>query len=819
MVRFLLVAGLVSSLCLGAYGQGARPVANNSAPVPVEVKVYPTAVALTTKQDRQSIVVQATYADGITRDVTAQAGYTVGNKALVKWDNFTLHPLADGATELKVKFGPQTISVPIKVEQAGVERPVSFIQDVIPVFTKAGCNAGGCHGASRGKDGFHLSLFGYDPDGDHDRLTRQMIGRRVNLALPEESLILTKGTASVPHTGGELFKTDSELYRILHRWLAEGAPKDAANIARVTGLEVYPRQAVLEGAGATQRLTVRATYSDGTDRDVTSLTSYLSNNEVSAAVDRSGVITAAARGEAFVVARFDTFSVGVQVLSVPKGLKFTFPQVAEHNYIDTLVHGKLRKLRIAPSEVCDDATFLRRVYIDLIGRLPTPEETRAFVGDPATGKREVIVDQLLKRQEFSDQWVMQWAEVLQIRAQDQIVRFSNKSAVQYFEWLQEQFNNNVPLDQLTKTLLTASGGSFDNPAANFYKVENDTLKLAENVAQVFLGMRIQCAQCHNHPFDRWTMDDYYSFSQFFSQVGRKQGDDARETIVYDRRSGGVRHPVTRQEPAPRFLGGEAPQIKDQDRREVLANWLVSSNNQFFARNFANRVWAHFFGKGIIDPVDDVRISNPPSNPELLDALASKLVEYQFDLRKLVRDITTSRTYQLSVKSNDTNAGDDRNFAKAGVRRLRAEVLLDTLNQVTETTEKFAGLARGARAVEIADGRTSSYFLTTFGRSPRETACACDVKTEPTLSQALHLLNGDAVNNKVLSGGVVRNLLKQGKSNEQVIEELYLRAFSRPPTPAEQAKLKEFFREDRKAEDVLNDIFWSLLNAKEFAFNH
>jgi hypothetical protein len=737
----------------------------------------------------------------------------------VRLDKGWLTPLADGGTDLKVKFEGRTVTVPIKVEKSAVTRDTSFTLDVIPVLTKAGCNAGGCHGASRGKDGFQLSLFGYDPEGDYFKLTRQAIARRINLAVPEESLLLTKGAGQVQHTGGERFKPGSELYNVVLTWLRAGAPKDKGQLPAVTEVELQPRQAVLEGAGATQKLTVRARYSDGTDRDVTSLAVFSSNNDVSARVSDEGVITAAARGEAFIMARFEAHTVGMQALVIPKGLKFEFPQVAENNYIDTLVHAKLRKLRIAPSETCDDASFVRRVYLDLIGKLPTPEETLSFVADKSTGKRELLVDELMKRKDFADLWVMKWAELLQIRTDNQILRFSYKSALQYFNWLEDQIGRNVPWNQMAQALLTGTGGSFANPAANFYKAETDTLKTAENVAQVFMGMRIQCAQCHNHPFDRWTMNDYYSFAAFFAQVGRKQGEDPRETVVFNRGSGGVRHPVDNKDRTPKFLGDDVPEIKGQDRREVLAKWLASPDNPFFAQNLANIIWAHFMGRGIIDPVDDVRVSNPPSNPELLEKLGAQLAAYNYDFRRLVRDIVTSRTYQLSAKSNATNADDTSNFAKAGIRRIRAEVLLDSLNQVTETKEKFQGLPLGARATQIADGRTSTYFLTTFGRATRETPCSCEVKMEPNLSQALHLLNGNAVHDKVQSGGVVRRMLKEGKAPRAIIEELYMRTLSRRPTEPELTRLEGFLAEGKKPEDVLNDIFWSLLNSKEFVFNH
>ena len=784
-----------------------------------DVKVFPPEVNLQTRQDRQSLVVQAIYSDGATRDVTSEATISLADKAVARLEKQTLTPLADGKTQLEVKFDGKAVKVPVQVDKAKDTRGVSFRLDVVPVFSKAGCNSGNCHGSSRGKDGFRLSLFGYDPEGDYHRLTRENIGRRVNLALPEESLVLEKGLGIVQHTGGERFKKDTELYNTILEWLKAGAPNDATNVAKVVGVDIMPRNAVLEGAGASQQFTVRAKYSDGTDRDVTPLAVFINNNDVAVKVSDAGKVTAAKSGESFIMARFDSFTVGSQVIVVPKDTPYEFPKDAvAQNYIDELVHAKHKKLRITPSGVCDDQTFIRRAYLDITGKLPSPEEVKKFVDDSSGAKRQHLIDDLLGRKEFADLWVMKWAELLQIRSRND--EFSYKAALQYYNWLQDKMLNNVPINKIVQDLLTASGSNLKNAAASYYQIERDTLKIAENTAQVFMGMRIQCAQCHNHPFDQWTMDDYYSFASFFPQVGRKAGEDPRETIIYDRGDGEVRHPVGNKSLKPKFLGGEQPEIKkEQTRREVLAKWIASPENTWFAKNLANIVWAHFMGKGIIDPVDDVRVSNPPSNPELLDALGAKFTEYGYDFKRLVRDICNSRTYQLSTRANDTNAQDDRNFAKASVRRQRAEVLLDCISQVTETKDKFQGLPRGARAVEIADGNTSTYFLTAFGRASRQSVCSCEVKTEPNLSQALHLLNGDTVNQKIREGGLVKKLLKDGKQPPQVIEELYLRCFGRKPTSDEAEKLNKFLVDAKDPEPVLTDLFWALLNSKEFIFNH
>jgi hypothetical protein len=827
-----------------------------SAPALTDLQCYPTNITLSSAKSSQRVVVQATYADGTTRDVTDQASLKLTNSKIFRLDHATLSPLADGQTELSVSFKGRKVSIPISVSNATNQPPISFKLDVMPVFMKAGCNAGSCHGSSRGKDGFRLSLFGFDPEGDYYRLTREQIGRRINLAIPEESLIIQKGLGAVQHTGGVRFGTNSDLCKTLLAWLNAGAPKDPPDIAKVTGIEVFPKSAVLEGSdhtaaavsslspsngqkagvrgnrnvrspsksaappnqtGSSQRFVVRARYSDGTERDVTPLTVFISNNDATAKVDDAGLVSAGQRGEAFIQARFGEFNVGAQVIVTPKNLPFKWPDVASRNYIDDAVYAKLKKLRFAPSDVCDDATFIRRASVDLNGTLPKPDEVEDFLQDTDSSKRDKLVDELLGRKEFAELWVMKWAELLEIRTRDN--RVYPKATVLYFEWLRDQMLANVPFDRIVQEILTASESNFRSPAANYYQIEPDTLKLAENTAQVFMGMRIQCAQCHNHPFDRWTMNDYYSFAAFFAQIGRKQGDDPRETVIYDRSDGEVNHLVTGKPMHPKFLGGDQPEIKGESRREVLARWLTSTNNPYFARNLANIVWAHFIGRGIIEPVDDVRISNPPSNPELLDALAAKFVQYKYDFKRVVRDICTSRTYQLSTHPNSSNASDDRNFSKAAIRRIRAEVLLDCISQVTETQDKFPGLPRGARAVEIADGNTANYFLTTFGRASRTTVCSCEVKVDPNLSQALHLLNGRTLQSKIDDGSVVKKLLKQGQTPDQIIDNLYFRCFSRKPTDDEMTKLKGFIAPDSNQEQVLNDIFWSLLNAKEFVFNH
>jgi hypothetical protein len=783
---------------------------------PVDLRVYPPEVELSTQRDYQSFVVQAVYADRMTRDVTADAEISFALDGIVHREGSRLLPRSDGETVMHAAFGSLRKEIPIRVAAAAEERPVSFRLDVMPIFLRAGCNTGSCHGSARGQDKFRLSLFGFDPAGDYFRLTRDFNGRRLNFAVPEESLMVQKALGAVPHTGGERFTRDSPYFDTLVRWLQDVAPDDAPDIPEPVSLDVMPDRIVLETGGASQQLTVRAKYSDGTDRDVTDLTVFMGNNDIAAPVSKDGLITSGKRGEAFIMARFHTFSVGSHVVVVPDDVPYVFPDVPEYNYVDTLVYEKLRKLRISPSELCDDEVFLRRATIDLTGRLPTREEYETFAASEDPEKRISLVDTLLTRKEFTELWVMYWAEQLQIRSGQAV---SYKSALLYHNWLKEKIASNVPMDQIVRELLSATGGTFKNPPTNYYQGESDTLLIAEDTAQVFMGIRTQCSQCHNHPFDRWTMNDYYGFAAFFARIGRKNTDDPREKIIFAGDSGEVQHPVTKQDVPPKYLGDEAPDTNGKDRRKLMADWLTRPDNPYFARNLANRVWAQFFGRGIVEPVDDVRVSNPASNPELLDELSRKLVEYKYDFKQLVRDICLSRTYQLSTRANESNAFDRRNFARAEVRRIRAEVLLDCITQITETKDKFQGLPLGARAVQIADGNVSTYFLSTFGRSTRQSPCSCEVVMEPSLSQALHLLNGDTTQGKIRDGNVVQKCLDDTPEPGPVIEDLYIRCLTRFPTDKEKTELQTQVASAENPKEALEDLFWALLNSKEFVFNH
>lgn len=777
-----------------------------SATAAPSLKVFPPAVELRGQDDRATIVIQLVDDQGTTKDVTAIAKFQLKD-GIASFANGSLTPKADGATKLIVEANGLTSEVPVTVKDAAKSRPISFRLDVMPVFMKHGCNNGSCHGAARGKDGFMLSLFGYDPAGDYFRLTRAIVGRRIDLAVPAKSLLLEKVTNAVPHTGGKLFDEKHDDYKTILKWLAAGAPDDGADTPVPTGVELLPSKIVFSNKAQTQKSVVLAKYSDGSVRDVTRLALYMTNNEAIAAMNKEGVVTAGGRGGAFIFARFGKFTVGAEAIVLPVDDQFAWPNTPEKNWIDPLVFDKLKKLHMAPSDLCSDEAFLRRVYLDLVGLPPSKKEFENFLADKNADKREKLIDALLDRPEFIDMWTMKWGELLRVRSYNQVPQYGRdaKAMYSYAAWIKEQMAPNRPLNEFAAELLVGTGSNFKSPPANLYTAAERLTpeKTAEDIAQVFLGIRIQCAQCHNHPFDRWTLDDYYGFSAFFAGVNLRRGVEGREVFVTNNNAANTTaHPVDGRRMKPKFLGADAPDVDGKDPRKSLAEWLTAPENAQFAQTMGNIIWAHFFGRGIVDPVDDVRISNPPSNKELLEELGKKLAAYKFDKKKLIRDICNSRTYQLAASTNPTNELDEQYFSHSYVRRLRAEVLLDSITRITDTEDRFAQSPPGTRAVQIHTGEVTNYFLTTFGRAPRETPCSCEVNREANLSQALHLVNGDTVTNKIAQSRLIRDMLTEKKSAEEIISELYVRTLARKPTEAEVKKLVEIVaRESKDAERV------------------
>ncbi|MCE9603287.1 MAG: DUF1549 and DUF1553 domain-containing protein [Planctomycetia bacterium] len=707
----------------------------------------------------------------------------------------------------------------------------SFRQDVMPVFFRAGCNAGGCHGASRGKDGFMLSLFGYDPKGDYFRITQEMVGRRVNVAAPETSLLLLKATGSVTHTGGKRFAVDSDYYRTLLAWIQAGAPDDAESVAVPVEITLTPERIVFQGLGTPVQSKVTARYSDGSQRDVTKLSLFLTNNPATVAIEADGLVKPVSRGDSHVFARFDRFTIGSEIIVLPEKTDFKWSNPPANNYIDQLVYDRLQKLYILPSELCDDETFLRRIYLDLCGIPPTVAEYRKFMADASPRKREALIDELLASEAFSRVWAGIWGEWVRLIASGYIPDATDaKAANTYAQWILKQFKTNRPFNEFVADQIKGRGSNLTDAPSNLYTmlVQDRAFRpkdFAANFAQLMTGIQMQCAECHNHPFDRWTMTDYYGNVSFFNGIRRKQGVQYRDFIIYNDPTAPPAKHIVDQRPVPAtVLGGEAPVPPDVDQLEALAAWLTAPDNPHFSRNFANRIWAHFFVRGLVEPIDDMRISNPPTNGPLLDALAEKFAASGFNLRSLIRDICMSRVYQLSIHPNETNKEDRRQFSRRSLRRARADILLDSIITATDGTHSFRSWPQGTMAMEYhprASAPTAGDpFLSTFGRSKRGSICACETRNEVTISQTLHLLVGDTMQKNVDKGTVVPDLMKTKKTPEEIIEELYIRALTRKPKPEELKALLALLAPSEKPDaQFYKDLFSSLLNSSEFMFNH
>ena len=705
--------------------------------------------------------------------------------------------------------------------------PVSFRRDVMPVFFRANCNSGGCHGAAAGKDGFNLSLFGYDPTGDYFRITQQIVGRRVDVAVPEESLILLKATNKVPHTGGKLFDETSDHYATLLAWIRQGAADDAGDVPEATGIALEPASLLFDTARDPRQMRVIATYADGSTRDVTRLALFSTNNKSVADISADGLVTAGGRGATDVFARFDRYTVGAEAIVLPVGDAFAWPADARPlTFVDDHVQTRLAQLRIVPAAICDDATFLRRASLDLIGLPPTEDEFQAFMASTDPDKRTKLVDTLLDRPEYAELWAAKWAGWLKLIGDtNSSGGFDHKASLAYFEWLVDQFARNVPLDQFVRTQVASRGSNFLDPPTNFYTMVPGFAyvpkAVAQDTAQLFIGIRIQCAECHNHPFDRWTQDDYYGFVSFFTGVKRKMASEPREFYIYnDNAAPSAMHMLDDRPMPPKFLGGDMAGTTGSDPRTALAEWLTDPGNELFTATMANRIWAHFFGRGIVEPLDDFRVTNPPSNGPLLEALAARLAGTGFDQKALIRDIVNSRTYQLGSRVNDTNRGDDRQFSHAAVRRLPAAVALDAIAAATGTQPRFKHLPPGLRAMQVYEGgrRRDNYFLAAFGQSERKTVCASDEVVDPSLAQALHLMNGDTVRLAIRDSQVVRDTLAAQAPLEQVVERLFIRTLGRRPEIREIEGFQAIAGTAPTRQDYDN-LWWALFNSTAFLFQH
>jgi hypothetical protein len=792
---------------------------------PTSLKALPEKIVLNGARSVQQVVVTGHYADGAIRDLSAFATFSLENPALATLEQGFLTARASGTTNLVIKAGNAELKVPLEVKAAEQPRPVSFRNEVIASLNVAGCNAGACHGTPSGKNGFKLSLRGFDPPEDFLQLTRDVLGRRTDRLTPESSLMLQKGLGRVPHEGGQRLATNGIPHLTVKKWLEEGLRDDPADLPHVVDVEILPATRVLVKPSRWQQLSVMAKFSDGTVRDVTRLTVFSSSDTGVAEVDQLGFVEFKGPGEVAILCRFlmELRTVRLTYLEPRDGFVWKAPP--EVNYVDKHTFAKLKMLSIPPSELCTDQEFLRRVYLDLIGTLPSAAEATEFLNDKDANKRAKLIDTLLERPEYADFWTLKWSDVLRSSRKGLTVK-----GIHVFQhWLREQISTNRPFDETVRELLTSSGSTFVNPPASYYRITRDPQNLAETTAQLFFGVRLQCAKCHNHPFERWTQDDYYSFAAFFAQVQRKPdrlepGANPQTPggeIIYLTRGGDVTQPRTKKVMPPKPLGGPVATVAPgADRREALAQWLTQPGNTFFTRSVANRIWFHLFGKGIVDPVDDFRDSNPSANDELLDALAKDFAANKFDAKKLIRTILLSRTYQLSAQANDLNRDDNRYFSHAYTKLMSAEQLLDAICAVTDVPEKFAGLPAGTRAIQLPDGEINHPFLKTFGQPARELACECEREGDSNLAQALQLINGPTVNEKLRNAqNRIGKLIAAKKTDAEILDDLYLSTLSRKPTEEDVKISLAHLNKSTDKRKAWEDIHWALLNTKEFLFRH
>jgi hypothetical protein len=784
---------------------------------PQRIDVFPPQVQIAGRRGRATLVVTGHYADGTVQDLTRAARFVVADPAVARTEGYVVYPAEDGQTEVEVIVGPQRVRVPVEVSRQAEADPVSFQFGVLPALTKQGCNSGACHGAPSGKGGFRLSLQAYDPALDRETLVREVFNRRTNVLQPQQSLLLRKPLGQVAHGGGQRLSTNDPAYRVLHDWIAEGLRLDADGAPHCVRLEVYPQQRTLLRPAHTQQLCVRAHFSDGTVRDVTDIATYSSSDDAVATVRPEGLVVGHERGEAAILVRYLEHVETAHMTFLADVPGFAWNDPVEHNWIDTLVFRKLRQMRILPSELCSDEEFVRRVYLDVLGILPTIEETQAFLEDRNPEKRARLIDELLQRPEFAEFWAVRWGDLLRVNAK----KMSASGVHKFHRWLVQALRDNMPYHEFVAELLLAQGSTLANPPANYYRAAADVNDCTETTAQVFLGVRIQCAKCHNHPFERWTQDNYYGIAAFFNRVQRKNSASPDEMIVWMARSGEVTQPRTGQRMQPWLPGtGTLELAGEADRREAFVQWLQRPDNPLFAQVAVNRLWGHLFGRGIVEPVDDFRASNPPSHGELLEALARDFVEHGFDQKRTLRLILNSRTYQLSSRKNPFNEDDQRYFSHATTRMLSAEQLLDAICRVTGVPEKFPGLPAGTRATQLPSPDVNHAFLKVFGQPAREMACQCERSSESNLSQALQMINGPLVHAKLRDpSNRFRRALAAGRSHESIVRELYLAALCRQPGELELAAALEHIAASPSAEEALEDVCWALLNAKEFLFQH
>ncbi len=785
--------------------------------------VSPPQVTLDSPEAAEQLLVTVRAADGSTGDVTREANYEASVAGLVSISSSgRVIPLRDGTAELRIRVGEQSARVKVQVTGMTAPPPVSFHRDVIPIFSKAGCNSGGCHGKAEGQNGFKLSVFGNDPAADHRAIVSDGRGRRVFPAAPHASLLLMKAASDLPHGGGQRIERTSRWHSILRRWIAEGAKLDEQTTDAIVSIAVEPAQVTLPALGS-QQLRVTTVDSSGRQRCVTVEAEYQSNNDAIAVADRDGLIKATnVPGEAAILVRHLGHVAICRVTRPRPAGDFTRP--AERNFVDRLVWDKLQQLRVAPSPLADDATFLRRAFIDTIGTLPTSDEARRFLADTAPDKRGKLVAALLDRTEYADYWAQRWADLLRVD-KDTI---SPAGAVAMTRWIRRQFAGNVPYDQFVRSILTAQGSTLSESPAAFYQVQADPERLARSVSQLFLGVRIECAQCHHHPMEKWDQKDYFAFAGFFTGLDRKQVPGAPGAAggpgslkIIAKTGSDLPHPRSKKVVAAAGLGAAPAEFAAvADRRKVLAEWVTGPKNPYFAKMIVNRLWAHYFGRGLVEPIDDMRATNPASNEPLLNALAEHFVAVKYDIKAFTRTLLDSQVYQLSAVANESNQLDEQNYSRAAWKPLSAEVLLDAISQATGVPEEFNGWPRGYRAIQVWDNKLPSEFLEVFGRPRRQTVCSCERGSEPSMAQAMHLMNATGTTAKIEHrAGRAAALAGSTLTPDEILDDLYLATLSRFPTEAERKAMRQAFTDSSDRREAVEDILWALVNTKEFVFNH
>ena len=780
---------------------------------------------------RQQLLVTAKLSDGSVRDFTRAVKYEVkpANIAKISASGFVT-PTVDGTATVTAKTADGLNgTLTLNVEKFKAVTPINFPNQIVPIFTKTGCNGGGCHGKSGGQNGFRLSLLGFEPAEDYEHLVKEARGRRLFPAAPDHSLLLMKATAALPHGGGRRLDEKSDDYRLLVRWITQGTPYGSTNDPGVDRIEVFPKQRTM-ALGGEQQLAVLAHYSDGHSEDVTRSALYEPNDKDMAKSDDNGLVKLYQQpGDVAVMVRYQA-KVAVFRATIPLGATVTNLPIAK-NFIDELVFKKLKTIGMPPSEVADDTTFLRRVTVDVSGRLPTANETKQFLADTRADKRDRWIDRLVESSDYADYFANKWTALLRNKRTDPK---QMRMTYAFHDWVRDSLLENKPYNEFVHELLTASGDVAQNPAVAWFRQAKDTTTQLEDTAQVFLGQRLKCAECHHHPFERWSQQDYYSFAAFFSQVGRKPSSQPGDEVVFAKRTiASATNKKTRQSVKPAGLGSPTVNLSaDDDARQALADWMTNPQNRFFARSLVNRYWKHFFNRGLVEPEDDMRDTNPATNPELLDALAKSFAESGYDLKQLVRTICNSQTYQLSSIPNEHNRVDKQNFSRYYPKRLTAEVLLDSVNAVTKSESAFTGLPTGTHAVQLPDNsfNASSYFLSVFGRPDMASSCECERSQDASLAQSLHLLNAKDIQDKLSrDGGRAASLAEDStRSDEEKLRDLYLLTYSREPMGKEIATGKNHIAKKVAAQpekeiaakrQAYEDIVWALINTKEFLFNH